>query len=130
MFVVLFRLIIFALMIFLIYATIKYITNPKRKLAIAHEQKKFYMWDVHENVRKNFLLTYKGILFEGEKYLGTTNKAFEVVSITLWPKNTDKLQGLERSDFMQIEAEVRNRYPNAAIGWKSPIREFLKSRED
>ncbi|WP_017756068.1 hypothetical protein [Calidifontibacillus oryziterrae] len=126
MFVILFRLVIFALIFFLIYATIKYITNPKRKLAVAHEKKDFYMWDDYENVRKNFLVTYEGVLFEGEKYLGTTTQAFDVVSIVLWVKDTDKLQGLEKSDFLNIEAEVKRRYPSAEIGWKSPIREFLK----
>src|SRR5690554_1286891 len=79
------RFLIFALIIFLIYSLIKYVINPKRKLELAHEQKKFYVFDHKNDVRKNFLLTYKGVLFEGEKYLGTTDDAFEVVNIFIWP---------------------------------------------
>lgn len=127
--VILFRLLILALMILLIVKTIKYIANPKRKLELAHEQKQFYFWDIHENVRKNFLLTYKGVLFEGEKYLGTTNNAFEVVSVFIWAKDPDKLQGLEREDFLKIQDEVKKHYPNARIDWKNPIRNFLNKTE-
>ena len=116
-------------MILLIVKTIKYIANPKRKLELAHEQKQFYFWDIHENVRKNFLLTYKGVLFEGEKYLGTTNNAFEVVSVFIWAKDPDKLQGLEREDFLKIQDEVKKHYPNARIDWKNPIRNFLNKTE-
>lgn len=127
--VILFRLIILGLIIFLLIKIIKYIANPKRKLELAHEQKQFYFWDDHENIRKNFLITYKGVLFEGEKYLGTTDKAFEVISIFIWAKDTNKLQGLMREDFLKIEEEVKKRYPNATIDWKSPIRSFLKNNE-
>lgn len=130
LFIVLFRLIILALIILLVYKTIQYILNPKRKLELAHEQKQFYLWDDRENVRKNFLLTYKGVLFEGEKYLGTTEKAFEVVSILVRAQNPTKLQGLERADFFMIENELKKHYTNAIIEWKSPIRELLKSRDD
>lgn len=127
--VILIRLFILALMIFLIAKTIKYITNPKRKLELAHERKQFYFWDIHENVRKNFLLTYKGVMFEGEKYLGTTDNAFEVISVFIWAKDPDKLQGLEREDFFKIQAEVKKSYPNARIDWKNPIRNFLNKSE-
>ena len=75
------RFLLFALIIFLIYSAIKYLLNPKRKLELAHEQKQFYFLDYKNDVRKNFHLTYKGVLFEGEKYLGTTENAFEVVSV-------------------------------------------------
>lgn len=129
MIVYLIRILLLALFVFLIYAIIKYVFNPKRKLELAHEQKNFYMLDKKENIRKNFLLTYKGVLFEGEKYLGTTDKAFEVISIFIFPKNTSKLQGLEKRDFEFIEKEVRRAYPNAIIDWKSPIKEFLKSEK-
>ncbi|AST92807.1 sigma-w pathway protein ysdB [Sutcliffiella cohnii] len=129
MIVYLIRILLLALFVFLIYAIIKYVFNPKRKLELAHEQKNFYMLDKKENIRKNFLLTYKGVLFEGEKYLGTTDKAFEVISIFIFPKNTSKLQGLEKRDFEFIEKEVRRAYPNAIIDWKSPIKEFLKAEK-
>ncbi len=100
--------------------------NPKRKLELAHEQKQFFLLDDIKNVRKNFLLTYKGVIFEGEKYLGTTDHTFEVVSIFIWPHNTSALNGLSKEDFRNIEMEVAVFYPNAKIDWKSPIHEFMK----
>lgn len=127
--VILFRLLLFALIIFLIVKAIRYILNPKRKLELAHEHKQFYFWDKRDDVRKNFLITYKGVLFEGEKYLGTTDKAFEIVSIFIWAKDTNKLQGLKRDDFLTIEAELQKHYPNVVINWKNPIRSFLKNNE-
>ncbi|MEH7574004.1 sigma-w pathway protein ysdB, partial [Cytobacillus firmus] len=97
------RMLLFALILFLIYTAVKYLVNSKRKLELAHEQKRYYFWDDQENVRKNFLITYKGVLFEGEKYLGTTDNAFDVVSIFIWPHNTSALKGMVREDFLFIE---------------------------
>src|SRR5690606_36281280 len=94
------RLLFFAAIIFLLFKTVTYIVNPKRKLELAQEQKRFYFLDDSENVRKNFFLTYKGALFEGEKYLGTTEYAFEVVSISMLIKNTAALHGLAYEDFI------------------------------
>ncbi|WP_163101275.1 sigma-w pathway protein ysdB [Peribacillus alkalitolerans] len=125
----LFRLALFAIFVFIVYSAFKYLTSPKRKLELAHEQKKYFFLDDTGNIRKNFLLTYKGVLFEGEKYLGTTEKAFEVISIFIWPKSTMSLKGLERSDFLYIESEVRKNYPDAVIDWKSPIKEFLIEKQ-
>lgn len=126
----LFRLVIIALIIFLIYAGIKYLLNPKRKLELAHEQKRYYLLDYKENVRKNFLLTYKGAMFEGEKYLGTTENAFEVVSILIWPHRVESLYGMVREDFEFIEKKISDIYPAAKIEWKSPIKEFMKMKKD
>jgi hypothetical protein len=120
------RLLIIAMIIFLLYTAVKYLLSPKRKLELAHEQKKFYFLDDTTNIRQNFLLTHNGALFEGEKYLGTTEQAFEVVSIFIWPKSKSELNGMERKDFQFIEAEIKKKYPNALIDWKSPIKEFMK----
>lgn len=120
------RILLFALIIFLIYSAVKYVLNPKRKLELAHEQKRFYYLDYKNNVRRNFLITYKGVLFEGEKYLGTTENAFEVVNVFIWPHKVAHLQGLVREDFEFIEKKVLESYPNASIDWKSPIHEFMR----
>ncbi len=125
MVVFLFRLLILIAVIILAYSSIKYLMNPKRKLELAHEKKQFYFLDDKQNIRKNFLITYRGVLFEGEKYLGTTDKAFEVVTVQVWVKNPDKLQGLNKEDFYFIEKEITLAYPNAKIEWKSPIKELL-----
>jgi hypothetical protein len=100
--------------------------DPKRKLEQANKQKKFSFYDQKNNVRKNFLLTYKGVMFEGEKHLGTTDKSFEVVLIKIWTKDPNSLQGFEKDDFYFIEHEVLTSYPHASIEWKSPIKELLK----
>ncbi|MDE5412359.1 MULTISPECIES: sigma-w pathway protein ysdB [Alkalihalobacterium] len=126
--VILFRLLIIIAFIVIIYSAIKYITNPKRKFELAHEKKQFHFHDEKQNVRKNFFVTYKGVLFEGEKYLGTTDKAFEVISAQVWVKNPELLQGLDREDFEVIEKEILIHYPNAEIEWKSPVKEFLKKK--
>jgi len=123
------RIAIFAAIIFLIYSAIRYLLHPKRKLELAHEQKKFYFLDEPNNVRKNFLLTYKGVLFEGEKYLGTTEDAFDVVSVFVFPRNVSALKGLTKNDFQTIEEHIKHHYPKAEIDWKSPIKEFLQNKD-
>ncbi|MBW8351195.1 sigma-w pathway protein ysdB [Bacillus sp. IITD106] len=123
------RLVIFAFIIYLIYKIVKFIVDPKRKLESAHEQKKYFFYDIPDNIRKNFLITYNGVMFEGEKYLGTTNDSFEVVSIFIWPHNTDLLKGLSYEDFVYIEREVKLRYPDSEIDWKSPIKELLAKKK-
>ncbi|MDR0138116.1 sigma-w pathway protein ysdB [Metabacillus idriensis] len=125
MIVILLRLLLLALIVFVLYSLVKYVLNPKRKLELAQEQKEYFLLDDRNNVRKNFLLTYKGVLFEGEKYLGTTDQAFEVVSIFMWTGSPSKLQGLSLSDFEFVEGKVREQYPHAALDWKSPVKELL-----
>jgi len=127
---IIFRLLLLAAIIFIFYRLIKYLVNPKRKLELAQEQKNFYLLDDIENVRKNFLLTYKGVLFEGEKYLGTTEYAFEVVSILIWPKNNASLKGLAYEDFLFIEDQINEVYPGATISWKSPVKEFMDRKPE
>ena len=127
---ILIRLLLFALILFLLYRMVKFILNPKRKLELAYEQKRYYFLDDPNNVRKNFLLTYKGVLIEGEKYLGTTDNAFDVVSIFIWPHSVASLMGFVREDFLFIERKILDEYPNAKLDWKSPVKEFLQKHTD
>lgn len=126
---ILIRIVIFVLIIYLLYRAFKYIVNPKRKLELAMEQKKFFFLDDQENVRKNFLITYKGVLFQGEKYLGTTDRAFDVVSIFVWVENSSSLKGISYEDLKYVETEILERYPNASIDWKSPLKEFIDKKK-
>ncbi|MCM3002754.1 sigma-w pathway protein ysdB [Priestia koreensis] len=128
MFVVLFRLLIIGAFFYLLYKGVYYLFSPKRKLDAAHEKKEFYMLDEKGNARKNFLLTYQGRLFEGEKYVGTTSESFEVISIHISIQKSHQLEGLSRMDFTRIEQEVQYVYPYAKIQWKSPVKEFIASR--
>ncbi|TLS39411.1 sigma-w pathway protein ysdB [Pseudalkalibacillus caeni] len=127
--VFLFRFIILAAIVALIYTTIKYFFDPKRKLEKAQENKDFYFLDSSDNIHKNFLMTYKGAMFEGEKYMGTTERAFEVVSIYVDVKDPSQLYRLERNDFYYMEHEIYTHYPHSKIEWKSPIKEFLKGKK-
>nr|WP_299089582.1 sigma-w pathway protein ysdB [uncultured Metabacillus sp.] len=123
------RLLLLAFICFLIYSGLKYYFNPKRKLKLAHEQKQFFLLD-EKDVRKNFLITYKGVYFEGEKYVGTAPNTFEVISILIWTNSIHKLHELTREDLSYIEQQVKEKYPVAKIEWKSPIKEELIKKRD
>lgn len=120
------RFVIIALIIYLFYRGIRYLTDPKRKLDEAYEGENFYFYDDVKNVRKNFFITYKGALFEGEKYLGTTDDSFDVVSIFVWVKDEAKLQGFTKDDFQFLTSEILTNYSKATISWKNPIEQLMK----
>ncbi len=121
------RFVIIAFIIYLFYRGIRYLMNPKRKLDEAYEEGNYFFYDDIKNARKNFFITYKGALFEGEKYLGTTNDAIDVVSIFIWVKDDAKLQGFTKDDFSFLSEEVLLNYPKAQISWKNPIEQLLNS---
>ncbi len=121
------RFVIIAFIVYLFYRGIRYLTDPKRKLDEAHEQQQFYFYDDVKNVRKNFFITYKGAMFEGEKYLGTTENSFDVVSIFVRVKDETKLQGFTKDDFHFLKSEILSNYPQADIGWKNPIEQLMNS---
>lgn len=120
------RLLILVLIIYVFYKILRYLFDPKRKLDEAYEKGEYYYYDEVKNVRKNFFITYKGALFEGEKYLGTTDQAFEVVSIFIWTKDPAKLQGFTKDDLRFLQNEIKMNYPDAKINWKSPIEQLMK----
>ncbi|MEK9199075.1 sigma-w pathway protein ysdB [Ureibacillus sp. FSL E2-3493] len=124
----LFRLLIIILIIYIFYKGVRFLTDPKRKLDEAYEKGQYYFYDDVKNVRKNFFISYKGALFEGEKYLGTTEDAFEVVSIFVWVHDITKLQGLTKDDFHFLEKEILMSYPKAKINWKNPIEQLMKDQ--
>lgn len=120
------RLFIIVLLIYGFYKIFSYIFDPKRKLDEAYEKGQYYFYDDVKNVRKNFFITYKGALFEGEKYLGTTDQSFEVISIFVLVHNVMDLQGLSKDDFLFLQDEILVSYPDATINWKSPIEQLMK----
>ncbi|MCW1928484.1 sigma-w pathway protein ysdB [Bhargavaea beijingensis] len=120
------RVIVIAVIVYLFYRGIRYLTDPRRKLDEAYEQERYYFYDDVKNIRKNFFITYKGALFEGEKYMGTTDSSFEVVSIFVWVKDEASLQGFTRDDFIFLEKEIRMSYPDADVNWKNPIEQLMK----
>ncbi|MBH0230104.1 sigma-w pathway protein ysdB [Halobacillus yeomjeoni] len=125
MIIILFRLLLIAAVIFIIYTAYKFIVNPNRKLELAREKKEFYFHDNKEDTKENFFITYKGVDFEGEKYLGTTDDSFEVVNISVSAINPEKLRGIEREDLYFLEKEILIRYPHASIDWKYPVNRLI-----
>jgi hypothetical protein len=119
------RFLLLLLLLVLIYQFIKFVGSPKRKLELARKQKRYFLYDHQDNVRKNFLLTYKGVMFEGEKYLDRTKDSFDVVSISISPQEATSLKGLVHEDFHDIEQKIKRQYQSARIDWKSPVKEFL-----
>ena len=124
------RLLIIVILIYVFYKILRYLFDTKRKLDEAYENENYYFYDDIKNVRKNFFITYKGAMFEGEKYLGTTDQAFEVVSIFVGTKDSSKLQGFTKEDFRFLQKEIRMNYPEATINWKSPIEQLMKNEKD
>ena len=128
--VIIFLLFLLIAISIIFYSIIKFLLDPRRKLEAAHHSGKFFLLDDPENVRKNILVTYRNVLFEGEKYLGAANDSFEVTSVILWTEDMADLKGLSRKDFYFVEKEILVHYPKAEIEWKSPIKEFLKRIEN
>ena len=121
------RFVILALLIFAFYKLLQYIFDPKRKLDEAYEKGNYYVYDDVKDVRKNFFITYKGALFEGEKYLGTTENSFDVISIFVSVHNLAELQGLTKEDFEFLQNEILVSYPSAKISWIEPIEKLMRN---
>ncbi|GGF06431.1 hypothetical protein GCM10010954_01010 [Halobacillus andaensis] len=119
--IILFRILLLIAFAVILYTAFKFYTNPRRKLDQSHQNNEFYFWDDPENTKHNFLITYRGMMFEGEKYLGATEHAFEVLTIQVSSKEPEKLQGLERNDLYFLEEQILMKYPYAKIEWKYPI---------
>lgn len=124
------RFVIIAFIIFAFYKIVRYLTDPKRKLDEAYEKGAYYFYDDVNDVRKNFFISYKGAMFEGEKYLGTTNQSFEVVSIFVHVLDPLKLQGFSKKDFQFLQKEIEMNYHAAKVNWARPIEELLNEDEE
>lgn len=120
------RLAVIALIVYVFYKAIRYLTDPQRKLDEAYEKNQYYFYDDVKNVRKNFFISYKGALFEGEKYLGTTEDAFEVVTIFVGARDAATLQGLTKKDFEYLQQEILTSYPKAKVNWRQPIEQLMR----
>lgn len=123
--VLILRFLLFAAILCLIVFGVRYLLHPKRKLELAQEKRRTFFLDDIRDVRRNFLLTYKGVLFEGEKHLGMTADAFSITRIFVWVRDPAQLNGLYKEDFYEMEMLILKRYPQAKIEWKSPIRELI-----
>ncbi|QDP40819.1 sigma-w pathway protein ysdB [Radiobacillus deserti] len=125
--VILFRILILIALAIIVHTAYEYVTSPIRKLERAKKMKHFYYVDDPRDEKKNLLMTYKGIVFEGEKYIGATEESFDVVRISVFVKDPQHLKGLERNDLYFLEEELLIRYPHAEIDWKYPINKLLEA---
>lgn len=128
--VILFRILILVAVALLVYTGIQYFKNPQRRLLIAKTSDAFFFMDEPDNSKKNLQFVYKGCLFSGEKYLGTTDDSFEVVNIHVVVDDPLELRGLTRDDLYFMEKEILLRYPYAEIEWKHPINKLLLKKSD
>jgi len=119
------RFVLLFFIVFLFYLGVKLLFKSSRKLEAARKHKRFLILD-HDDVRKNFQLTYKGAVFVGEKYMGAKDNTFDVVSISIWPENTSTLKGMVKEDFFYMDKKILEHYPNAELNWRSPVKEFLQ----
>ncbi|AYK57970.1 sigma W pathway protein YsdB [Bacillus subtilis subsp. subtilis] len=129
MFVMVLRIILLALFAYCIYAVVKYVANPKRRLKLAQSKEHFYIIDEQNNTRKNFQLTYKGVLFEGEKNIPSKDHPLFIHTIFVWTESPEKLKHFSAKDFENIEEKVLERYPNCKIDWDQPIKLAKKAEE-
>lgn len=123
------RVLLLILICFGIYWCFRYFLHPFRKLNHAIEGKRTMIMDDRSNVHRNILLVYQGVLFEGEKYMGTKDQAFQIVKIHMWPRKNEELVGFKKKDFDEMMRLIHSSYPHAEISWKSPIRELLQSEK-
>jgi hypothetical protein len=115
------RCFLLALILYFLYLLIKTTLTPNRRFRHAVKQERFYMLDDPNNVRKNILLTCKGAIFEGEKYLGTGKNSGDVVSIHIWARNPKDFEKIAPQYLFAIERKILKQYPNAKINWKNPF---------
>ncbi|MFS0780643.1 sigma-w pathway protein ysdB [Bacillus sp. 1P06AnD] len=115
--VLLMSLIFTLLLILFLYCSVGYIMSPARRLNKAKRQRRFYLLDDFSNPMKNFLLTYKGFLMEGEKYADRLESG-NVVTIHIWHCQQKAVNKLTDSDIRYIEDSLNSHYPEAEIEWK------------
>ncbi|MHA6252068.1 sigma-w pathway protein ysdB [Oceanobacillus sp. CAU 1775] len=125
MLVLFFRLLILLAIILLIYTWVEYLRSSERKMRIARSTNTFYFDDEANNSKKNLQFVYRGCLFEGEKYVGTTENSFEVLNIHVTVRDPIDLHGITRDDLYFLENEILLRYPHARIEWKHPISQLI-----
>lgn len=127
--ILLFRLLLMIAVAIIVFSITKYILDPRRKLESAKNRGDFYLLDDTENIRKNIDFTYKTALFEGEKFMDSLKAGPDVTTIMVWSEDIDEFQKMSLRDFQFIERELKLRYPEAVVEWRSPVREWIRRLE-
>lgn len=123
--IILFQILLAIAFAYLIYGLISYYQNPYRKLKKAKQDNEFYIVDDQNNVEKNLQFVFKGCLFIGEKYIGSTDEQFVVGTIDITVHDPLELTGITKDDLVFLEEKMKKIYPYAQIKWKYPISVLL-----
>src|SRR5699024_7234316 len=121
MLIVTLRVLIIIAMVLVIYTLVQYFRSPYRKLKKSIRQGVYFLLDEPDNPKKNILLTYKGCLFEVEKYIGTKMDALCVVNIDMFDDKSMDLKRITIDDITFLEVKLTEAYPHAQIEWIHPI---------
>ena len=96
------RIVLLALLIYFIYMCVKFYANPKRRLRLAQSKENFILLTNRKHA-KNLQLTYKGVLFEGEKHIPSKDHPLFIHTIFVWTENPEKLNRFSAGDFEEVE---------------------------
>ena len=119
------RIIIVVILAALTYIIMKRISDPKRKLDKAYKTGQFYFYDDPKNPRQNFFVAFKGVIFEGEKYVQVAEEGEKKFTIFIKPTKAEQLLHYTKKDFLFVQHQVQARYPKAHLSWISSIEKQL-----
>ncbi|KAA6448659.1 sigma-w pathway protein ysdB [Bacillus swezeyi] len=131
MLVIILRLALLALLIYVVYKAVLFLGSPKRRLKSAQAKEHFYFLDEQKNTRKNFKLTFKGVLFEGEKHIPSKDHPLFIHTIFVWTDSSEgKLGTFTEADFNELEERIKQRYPDCKIDWDSSIQQWKNKKAE
>ncbi|MEC1262843.1 sigma-w pathway protein ysdB [Bacillus swezeyi] len=131
MLVIILRLALLALLIYVVYKAVLFLGSPKRRLKSAQAKEHFYFLDEQKNTRKNFKLTFKGVLFEGEKHIPAKDHPLFIHTIFVWTDSSEeKLGTFTEADFNELEERIKQRYPDCKIDWDSSIQKWKNKKAE
>jgi hypothetical protein len=119
------RILIVVVLAALTYIIMKRLSDPKRKLDKAYKTGQFYFYDDPKNPRQNFFVAFKGVIFEGEKYVEIAQDNDKRFTIFIKPNKAEQLLHYTNQDFRFVQHQVQARYPKAQISWISSIEKQL-----
>ncbi|TWK78877.1 Sigma-w pathway protein YsdB [Bacillus paralicheniformis] len=131
MLVLILRFALLALLIYVVYKTVQFLGDPKRRLKSAQAKEHFYFLDEQKNTRKNFKLAFKGVLFEGEKHIPSKDHPLFIHTIFVWSDAPEeKLKSFTEEDFLELENKIKAHYPDCKIDWDSSLKKFKNKKAE
>ena len=119
--VLILKMALLSTIIFFLYKGIKQFLSPQCKLYSSQKHNQFFLLDERHNARKNFTLTYKGLLFEGEKYLRNGNDPESVCSILISAASPTDAACVTKDELLYIQEQINLHYPEAEVDWEEPL---------